>query len=515
MKKPIPRIIILILFLQTTFGCFGQWNYDNSYDPIEAVSVAPYASVQDIPGQDSELCLGLAISGGGSRAQYFGTGVLMELSKVRHPNGKNFLNEVDYYSSVSGGSYAIGYYMMVRKIGQLKAQTYFDYWNNGVIPIPYHKDGLQSYVGVTSSPLAAFKLRSYEKRKKYKGSFPETIDYELLKGGNYRKVLGDTVPQLHLDDFFTPKCDTCKATSPIFVPNTTIYPNCERFPLMPHIIEDLKINKSIIPYYEFKDASGKLDDTGYRFPLAFSIAASSAVPGILPISKFGMSNSDLALRVVDGGIVDNLGYQTLFELLISDNTIKKNKKMLVIDCSGVGDQNRYTDSKDRIKMFENLTETSFFTVASKSLVAKKSIDLLFKADTIPHENYQLLGMQDIREKIKKNLTDSDKKKIEEYKHRWKIKKKLKKSQFNEMYWELSESFGKGKYCRKCSAVYLGSIITSQKLINASNAQKFLILELASQVITKVKIRSIEQESLMLAGRLLILENKEAIVKLLD
>ena len=51
--------------------------------------------------------------------------------------------------------------------------------------------------------------------------------------------------------------------------------------------------------------------------------------------------------------------------------------------------------------------------------------------------------------------------------------------------------------------------------NASNVQKFLILEMASQVITKVKIGSIEQESLMLAGRLLILENKEAIVKLLD
>lgn len=515
MKLPIPRIIILILFLLSTLGCFGQWNYDNSYEPIDSVSVAPYASVQDIPGQDSELCLGLAISGGGSRAQYFGTGILMELSKVSHSNEKNFLNEVDYYSSVSGGSYAIGYYMMVRKIGLLKTQTYFDYWNNGVTPIPYHKDGLQSYVSVTSSPWAAFKLRSYEKRKKYKGSFPETIDYELLKAGVYRKEVGKTVPQLHLDDFFTPKCDTCKATSPIFVANATIYPNCERFPLMPHIIADLKINKSIIPDYKFTDSLGKIDNTGYRFPLAFAIASSSAVPGILPISKFGMSNSDLALRVVDGGIVDNLGYQTLFELLMSDNTTKQNKKMLVIDCSGVGDQNRYTKSKDRIKMFSNLAETSFFTVASKNLVAKESIDLLFKADSIPNENYQLFGMQDIREKIKKNLTDSDKEKIEEYRDRWKIKNKLKKSQFNEMYWELSESFGKGKYCPKCPAVYLGSIITSQELINASNAQKFLILELASQVITKVKIRSIEQESLMLAGRLLILENIEAIVKLLD
>ena len=143
MKLPIPRIIILILFLQSTLGCFGQWNYDNSYAPIDSVSVAPYASVQDIPGQDSKLCLGLAISGGGSRAQYFGTGVLMELSKVSNSNEKNFLNEVDYYSSVSGGSYAIGYYMMVRKIGLLKTQTYFDYWNNGVNPIPYHKDGLR------------------------------------------------------------------------------------------------------------------------------------------------------------------------------------------------------------------------------------------------------------------------------------------------------------------------------------------------------------------------------------
>lgn len=505
MKLNITQVTFLLLFAQITLQSYGQWNYDNSFESIQKVSVSPYASVQDIPGQDSQLCLGLAISGGGSRAQYFGTGVLMELSQLSNKNEKNFLTEVDYYSTVSGGSYAIGYYMMVRKTGLLKDQSYFNFWNTD---IPYSGDGLQSFVDVPASPRTITKLPFYERRKKYNNSFPQRIDEELLKANISPKKLGTTIPQLHLDDFFTPKCDTCKATSPIFVANTTIYPNCERFPLMPHIISDLKINRSIIPRCEFTD------DSGYSFPLAFAIAASSAVPGILPISKFGTSDSDMALRVVDGGIVDNLGYQTLFELLLSDKSIKENKKMLIIDCSGVGYQNRYSKSTKRIKILENLRNTSFFTVASKNLVAKESIDLLVRADSIPTENYQLLGMQDIREKLKKNLTDADKTAIDEYKNRWKIKKELKTSQFSEMYFELAKIFGK-KICPKCPAIYLGSIITSQELANASNVQKFLIYEMASQVITKVKIRSTEQEVLMLAGRLLILENKEAIVKLLD
>lgn len=502
------------LHLSVIFGLFlylfpnssyAQWYFDNSYTAVQKVSVEPYASVQKIEGQDSNLCLGLAISGGGSRAQYFGTGVLIELSELKGADNKKFLTEVDYFSSVSGGGFAIGYYMMVRKIGLLQTQSYFDYWKSET---PYSTDGLQTFVFVPASKWTTFKLRSYERHKNYKNSYPQIIDYELLKANSFRSQINKRVPQLFLSDFFVRKCDTCEAKLPMFVANTTIYPNCERLPLMPHILAELRLNRSIIPQYDFKDNSG------YNFPLAFALASSSAVPGVLPIQKLGASDTDKAIRAIDGGVVDNLGLKTLFELLISDQSEKKNKRMLIIDCSGIGNQNRYSETDNNIRLFSLLKESSFFTVASKNLVAKETVDLLEKSESVPLENDLILGMQDIRERIKKSLSNDDKVNIEQYKNRWKPSEELSNKIFEEMYRELAKTFKIGT-TKKDPPARLGRLVTSVELAKATNAQKFLIYEMASHVITKVKIDEWEQEILILAGRLLILENTGAIIKLLE
>lgn len=505
MKLLTTPIILLLLLFQLPNRSYGQWNYDISYKAIEKVSVEPYASVQEIPDQDPKLCLGLAISGGGSRAQYFGTGVLLELSELTNLNKKTFLTEVDYFSSASGGGFAIGYYMMVRKIGLLKAQSYFDYWKT---EIPYDKNGLQSFVYMPASKWTSLKLNSYEKHKRYNKSYPKIIDYDLLKANSYRSFINITVPQLLLSDFFVQQCDSCKATLPMFVPNASIYPNCERLPIMPHILSDLKINRSIIPSYPFKD------NTGYSFPLAFALAASSAVPGILPIQKLGASDNNMAIRAMDGGVVDNLGIKTLFELLLSDKSDKKKKRMLIIDCSGVGNESRYSDSNDQIGLFSLLKESSFFTVSSKNIVAKETVDLLETANLIPLENDLILGMQDIREGIKKDITPEEEKKINIYKNRWKVQEEFKNTIFEEMYRELATTFGK-KTGKNDPKLRLGRNITSIELANASKSQKFLIYEMASHVITKVKIDEWEQEILILAGRLLVSDNREAIRNLLN
>lgn len=503
-KRPLFLLFSLLICLFPMEIC-AQWNFDNSYTAVPAVSVKPYAPVQKIEGQDSNLCLGLAISGGGSRAQYFGTGVLMELSELEGAKKQKFLTEVDYFSSVSGGGFAIGYYMMVRKIGLLQTQSYFDYWKSD---IPYSPDGLQSYVFVPASQWTTFKLRSYERHKNYKNSYPQIIDNELLKANRSQALIPQMVPQLFLSDFFVPYCDTCIPKLPMFVANTTIYPNCERLPLMPHILADLKINRSIIPQYPFKD------DSGYNFPLAFALASSSAVPGVLPIQKLGTSDTYKSIRAIDGGVVDNLGLKTLFELLISDDSQKKNKKMLVVDCSGIGNQNRYSEIDDHIGLLSLLKESSFFTVASKNLVAKEMLDILEKAESVPTDNGLVIGMQDIREEIKKSLSNDDKAKIDEYKSLWKPSEELTNKVFEEMYRELAATFKIGT-AKKDPPARLGNIVTSDVLAKASNPQKFLIYEMASHVITKVKIDEWEQEILILAGRLLVLENKQSIINLLE
>src|SRR5262245_53995188 len=62
------------------------------------------------PGPESDLLLGVALSGGGSRAAVFGAAGLEALGRIRVPGGDSLLQHVGYISSVSGGSVATAYY---------------------------------------------------------------------------------------------------------------------------------------------------------------------------------------------------------------------------------------------------------------------------------------------------------------------------------------------------------------------------------------------------------------------
>jgi hypothetical protein len=62
------------------------------------------------PAPDRDLLVGVALSGGGSRAALFGAAGLEALGRVRAPEGGSVLEQVAYTSSVSGGSIAAAYY---------------------------------------------------------------------------------------------------------------------------------------------------------------------------------------------------------------------------------------------------------------------------------------------------------------------------------------------------------------------------------------------------------------------
>jgi hypothetical protein len=55
------------------------------------------------PAPDREVLVGVALSGGGSRAALFGAAGLEALGRLRAPGGGSVLEQVGYLSSVSGG----------------------------------------------------------------------------------------------------------------------------------------------------------------------------------------------------------------------------------------------------------------------------------------------------------------------------------------------------------------------------------------------------------------------------
>src|SRR5689334_22734 len=75
------------------------------------------------PAPDGELLLGVALSGGGSRAAIFGAATLEALSRVRVPDGTSVLERIGYVSSVSGGSLAASYYAKHKPGRELRVLT--------------------------------------------------------------------------------------------------------------------------------------------------------------------------------------------------------------------------------------------------------------------------------------------------------------------------------------------------------------------------------------------------------
>jgi hypothetical protein len=62
------------------------------------------------PAPDREILVGVALSGGGSRAALFGGAGLEALGRLPAPGGGSVLEQVAYLSSVSGGSVAAAAY---------------------------------------------------------------------------------------------------------------------------------------------------------------------------------------------------------------------------------------------------------------------------------------------------------------------------------------------------------------------------------------------------------------------
>jgi len=502
-------------------------NSDIQFDPIKRVSLDPYRSVQlrDPNVQDSTLALGMAISGGGSRAEYFGLGVLMGLEEIRNREPKstrrNFLSDIDYFSTVSGGGFAVGYYLTIQKnvLSKFSEPPLFStYWLSST-----RTELLTESISQSASPKDLMFLKMYEWNW-IRDSFPERVDRELLQYGR-TGTDKQVIPRLYLKDFFVSKASNENPTMPMFVANGTIYGSLERLPFMPHIVEHLNIAGSLMPV-ESLLTEKKESNNGYDMPMNFGITASSAFPGILPQVKFEIASSDeKVIRVMDGGVVDNLGFTTLFELLGNDKVDIKNKRALIVDCSGVGSLERFSE-KENIKIRKLVPDALLFTLGSKYANLDQTIRAHLAFYDIPRNNYVVLGITTLRDELKSlNSDDQELKKIRA--HYRKIKEQdgrlNHKHRQRDLFREFEETLV-NHFHPDVSSVVLANklsdnhifrmdLIKSENFKDFTPSEKLQLYELASQVITKVKIERWEKSVLTLAGRYAVFLKKEQLAKL--
>lgn len=320
------------LFLVLVAGVVGCSSLrDVSRDhllPIEdppTVQLDAYRSVQDRDdGQDPELAVAAAMSGGGHRAANFAMGVLLALESFDvGADSFDLLKEIDYLSTVSGGGFAAGVYMatlhdhLQRPGGRTGySLAHALQRDHGRLQVNLERDYHDTVFGglLCLRCLGAADAGDIFERK---------LDRYVL-GAKYR----EGKRSLTLCDVFRPAGSSEAVRLPYWVANATVYENGARFQFTP----DMLSRYSVIGYTHHLKKHA-LDAACYDLPLAVGLKASASFPVAFPATTLRCAppadTLNPYLHLMDGGLVDNMGYRTAIELLRQDRA--KRKVLLIID----------------------------------------------------------------------------------------------------------------------------------------------------------------------------------------
>jgi predicted acylesterase/phospholipase RssA len=215
------------------------------------------------PADDDGYFVGVAISGGGSRSANFAAAAMFQLQRL------GILQRVDYISSVSGGSLTAAYYCT--------HGTGDDGWNPEAVQRKLSYSFASDSLGQTLMPwnLLAIMFSSFDRTDVLAGTFQKVLFSRDGKGLTY----GDLRPD-----------------RPRLLINAT----------------DLQSGK---PFVFSNESFDEINSDLSKMPLAYAVSASSAVPVLLhQVTLQDYSTTFNQYRhLIDGGVSDNLGAQTLVE----------------------------------------------------------------------------------------------------------------------------------------------------------------------------------------------------------
>jgi predicted acylesterase/phospholipase RssA len=251
--------------------------------------------------------VGLAISGGGSRSANFAAACMFQLQRL------GFLRNVQCISCVSGGSLTATYYCCCKD----------SEWNPQNV------------------------------QEKLSGQFESTVIDKILLPWNFLGLLLGTVNRSDMlaDEF----------QNALFTRNGRALTFADLRPDRPRLLinsTDMQSGR----YFLFDNSDfDQLNSNLNRYPLAYAVMASSAIPAILePVTLRDWSTSFPQYQhLVDGAVVDNLGVQTLVnsytaESELANDPYPKGAILVVID-SGTTNNSKLS-SKARLGGIENLLE---------------------------------------------------------------------------------------------------------------------------------------------------------------
>jgi len=316
-------------------GCFAKVQ--------ELPVLAQKPTFAPVPETRPDLLVGLAISGGGSRAATFAAGVLEALARIRVKDAggeRSVLEKVEYMSSVSGGSLATGYFAArkpPRSVPVLGPQglspTYEQFFKdyksamqeNFELPAAWRQ---VAFFRAFNPTKAAFSLAEvWDARFFHDMTFSDLYEREragdspriILNGTSYnsgRRFALTTLPAADFDyDFVGRLLQDLMRRSERVTPEgkTIIQRNLER------------ARAQFLPL-TFEQIGA--DHRG--LPLSLAVVSSASFPPAVGPVTYAIAGQPPYQHVGDGGLFDNLGTESLTTFFLKKIPQGSTKRGLII-----------------------------------------------------------------------------------------------------------------------------------------------------------------------------------------
>lgn len=348
LKPALMRFLLLLLLGASLLSSCSKTLYPDRTQFIKDGELAPtvdlntYKSVQLRPGQDADLAVAVAISGGGSRAANLGVGIMLGLEDFKGEQYQNLLKEVDYLSTVSGGGFAGGAYLaaLYDHIRLRPDEPFnFEYY----VEQRVQKALAYSYAGTLVR--AKFSPRLWFTHVDDGDALERAIDDQVLGYKVRRKTLGAEAPSIQLGDMFVPKNSDLPVRLPMHITNSSTVNTMQIFPFTPSILE----RHGIIGYTHRMQKEVEAFPASYTVPLAVGIKSSGSFPVLISNTTLISNHNEERpfLHLFDGAMTDNTGYYTALQVLKQEKAPRK--LLIIIDADAVG--NRYTFSEKEGALF--------------------------------------------------------------------------------------------------------------------------------------------------------------------
>ena len=289
---------------------------------------------------ESDLLLGVALSGGGSRAALFGAAGLEALARVRMADGSSAIDNIAHLSSVSGGSIAATYFALKKPGRGVKVLD-----ADGALSDAYRTFFEQYRAAVSQNFETSLIWR-------------QLLSFRWINSALAARTLAEIFQERLFDDARMQDIGVREKAgdSPGLIVNTTLYNNGRRLALT-------LLPTEAFEYDFFTDLERSLRERGRpmepapfirerwkRMPpmtpldihwdpcqvrLASAVTASASFPPLVGPVTLQVGGEKTYWHAGDGGLYENQGIETLLFLYLKQIQAKRAKRalMLVFDSS--------------------------------------------------------------------------------------------------------------------------------------------------------------------------------------